>query len=105
MDKDLLLKGYEKITRDIYSCKLYYARVLSFLKQYNPPFRNQHVNLTGIIASLKTIFLFGVLKEDRKYYWHLLLWSLKKKPKAFPFVIMYSIYGYHFRKVFKISKT
>lgn len=105
MDKETLLKGYQKIVRDIYSCKFYYARVFAFLKQFNPPFRNQHVNLAGIIAFLKTIFLLGILKEDRKYYWHLLSWSLRKKPKAFPMVIMYSIYGYHFRKVFRSLKS
>jgi hypothetical protein len=105
MDKEQLLKGYQEIVREIYSCKIYYERVFSFLKQFNPPFRNQHINLTGFLALLKTIFLLGFLKEDRKYYWHLVLWTLRKKPGVFPHAIMYSIYGYHFRKVFRSLKS
>ena len=48
MDKNELLKGYQKIIRDIYSCKAYYTRVLTFLKQYNPPSLNSLCHSTGL---------------------------------------------------------
>lgn len=37
MGKNELLNGYHKIIRNIYSSKAYYERVLTFLKQYDPP--------------------------------------------------------------------
>ena len=41
MDRHELLTGYQKIIHGIYSSKSYYTRILSFLKQYNPPFKIQ----------------------------------------------------------------
>ena len=100
MDKDELLKGYKKIVNEIYSGKSYYERVLRFLKQYNPVFRDR-ISFNKIMALLKSIFYLGILKKHRRYYWKLFFWSILNKPKTFPLAITYSIYGYHFRKVFR----
>ena len=100
MDKDELLKGYKKIVNEIYSGKSYYERVLRFLKQYNPVFRDR-ISFNKIMALLKSIFYLGILKKHRRYYWKLFFWSIFIKPKVFPLAITYSIYGYHFRKVFR----
>jgi len=43
----------------------------------------------------------GIMQRNRKYYWNLMFWSLFKKPGAFPLAVTYSIFGYHFRQVFK----
>ncbi len=102
MDKKELLKGYQKIIHDIYSSKSYYERVLLFLKQYNPPLmKKRKINFNELIALLKSVLHIGILKKNRKYYWKLLFWSLFNKPESFPLAVTYSIYGYHFRKVFK----
>ena len=100
MDKDELLKGYQKIIQNIYSCKAYYARVLLFLKRYNPPL-GERLSLNRIMALIKSIVFIGILKKDRIYFWKILLWSIFNKPRAFPLAVTYSIYGYHFRKVFR----
>lgn len=101
MDKEKLMEGYQKIVRDIYSNKIYYKRVKWFLQNYESPFKmHSKVDLTAIIALLKSFFYIGMLKKGRKYYWQLLFWSLFKKPSTFPLAITYSIYGYHFNKVF-----
>jgi radical SAM superfamily enzyme YgiQ (UPF0313 family) len=101
MDKDELLNGYKKIIHDIYSCKSYYARVLQFLKQYNPPFNNEPLTFNRFMALVKSIVYIGIFNKSRRYYWHLLFWSIFNKPKSFPLAITYSIYGYHFRRVFR----
>jgi radical SAM superfamily enzyme YgiQ (UPF0313 family) len=102
MDKEELLKGYQKIIHDIYSSKSYYERALLFLKQYNPPLmKKRKISFNELIALLKSILHIGILKRNRKYYWRLLSWSLFNKPETFPLAVTYSIYGYHFRKVFK----
>lgn len=100
MDKDELLKGYTKIVHEIYSGKSYYERVLGFLKQYNPVFRD-HISFNKIMALLKSIFYLGILTKNRRYYWKLLFWSIFLKPSVFPLAVTYSIYGYHFRRVFR----
>lgn len=102
MNREKLMKGYQKIIHDIYSSKSYYERVRVFLKHYSPPFKEQSkITFNKIIAFLKSVFYIGILKKNRKYYWHLLFWSLFHKPKSFALAVTYSIYGYHFRKVFR----
>jgi radical SAM superfamily enzyme YgiQ (UPF0313 family) len=101
MDKDELLNGYKKIIHDIYSYKSYYARVLQFLKQYNPPVNNEPLTFNRFMALVKSIVYIGIFNKSRRYYWRLLFWSIFNKPKSFPLAITYSIYGYHFRRVFR----
>ena len=102
MDRHELLTGYQKIIHGIYSSKSYYTRILSFLKQYNPPFKIQRkISFSQFIALLRSVLVIGILKKNRKYYWRLLFWSLFNKPEAFALAITYSIYGYHYRKIFK----
>jgi Domain of unknown function (DUF4070) len=100
MDKNELLKGYQKIIRNIYSSKAYYSRVLTFLKQYNPP-SVERLSFNRVMALIKSIFYIGILMKDRIYFWKILFWSILNKPKTFPLAVTYSIYGYHFRKVFR----
>jgi radical SAM superfamily enzyme YgiQ (UPF0313 family) len=100
MDKNELMIGYQKIIQNIYSCKSYYKRVKLFLKQYDPPFR-EPITLNRFMAFLKSIIYLGILKKERTYYWRLLIWSLLRKPKSFSLAVTYTIYGYHFRRVFR----
>jgi radical SAM superfamily enzyme YgiQ (UPF0313 family) len=101
MDKIILMQGYQKIIREIYSSKSYYERVLRFLKAFTPPVNKlKMLSLRDIVALLKSILYIGILKKNRKYFWRLFFWSLFRKPKSFARAVTYSIYGYHFRKVF-----
>jgi len=100
MDKSELIKGYQKIIRNIYSCKAYYARVLTFLKEYDPPFV-EPLSFNRFMALIKSIFYIGILKRNRIYFWKIIFWSILNKPRSFPLAVTYSIYGYHFRKVFR----
>ncbi|MBW2285649.1 MAG: DUF4070 domain-containing protein, partial [Deltaproteobacteria bacterium] len=51
-------------------------------------------------AVFKSIFLLGIKDRARRYYWELVFWSLFRRPRLLPMAITYSIYGFHFRKVF-----
>jgi radical SAM superfamily enzyme YgiQ (UPF0313 family) len=105
MDKKDLLAGYHKIISGIYTSKFYYERVLGFLKQYKPAvhYRNR-MSYIKILAMVKSFLYLGLLTKGRKHYWNLLFWSLFNKPQLFPMAVTYSIYGYHFRKVFRNIK-
>ena len=104
MDKNELIAGYRKILQEVYSAKSFYNRVLVYLKQYNPPVTiKRRITLTKVVAFLKSIVYLGIFRKNRRYYWRLLLWSLFNKPRTLSLAVTYSIYGYHFRKVFEVK--
>lgn len=102
MDKNLLVKGYESIVSNIYSPKHYYERVRNFLKSYTPGKSvRKEISAVNIMAFLKSIFRLGIIGKERRYYWELLIWSIFKRPKVFPAAVRFSIYGFHFRKIYE----
>jgi len=102
MSHESLINGYRKILQTIYSPKHYYARVKQFLKEYKPTqarvFRPRFSHLK---AGFKSIFRLGIIGRERVYYWKLFFWSLFHRPRLFPLAITFTIYGFHFRKIFK----
>ena len=102
MNYEALISGYKKIIETIYSPKYYYARVKQFLRDYHPAQKKVfHARWSHIKAGMKSVFILGLIGKERFYYWGLFFWSLFRRPKLFPLAITFSIYGYHFRKVFE----
>jgi radical SAM superfamily enzyme YgiQ (UPF0313 family) len=104
MDYNVLIDGYKNILRSIYSPKYYYKRVTDFLKDYsvNKQKFKFKFKSTDVITFIKTTLTLGILGKERFYYWKLVFWTLIKKPKLFSKAIEFSIYGFHFRKLFDI---
>jgi radical SAM superfamily enzyme YgiQ (UPF0313 family) len=102
MNQEALIEGYKKVIQTIYSPKHYYSRVKRFLKDYRPGQRRLfHIRFNYIMALFKSILRIGVLGRERFYYWRLFFWSLFRHPRLFPLAITLSIYGFHFRRMFK----
>ncbi len=102
MSTETLVDGYRSILRTIYSPKHYYARVKKFLKEYRPaPTQSFRIRASHLQAVLLSVVRLGVIGRERFQYWKLIFWSLFRRPRLFPHAITFSIYGYHFRKVFK----
>lgn len=100
MNPEILLNGYKKVLKTIYSPKFYYERVMRFLKDFEPMVKKEfHFDPNYIAALFKSMFKLGVLGEERIYYWKLFFWSLFRKPKLFSQAILLAIYGFHFRKI------
>jgi radical SAM superfamily enzyme YgiQ (UPF0313 family) len=100
MDSEKLLNGYKSIIKKIYSPKFYYERVMLFLKTFEPGKKKVfHLNPNYILALFRSIIKLGVIGEERIYYWKLFFWSLFRKPKLFSLAILFTIYGFHFRKI------
>jgi radical SAM superfamily enzyme YgiQ (UPF0313 family) len=100
MNPKVLLDGYKKILSTIYSPKYYYERVMRFMKDFEPNKKKVfHINPNYILALFKSIFKLGVIGEERIYYWKLFFWSLFLKPRLFSLAILFTIYGFHFRKI------
>jgi radical SAM superfamily enzyme YgiQ (UPF0313 family) len=102
MNPEILLNGYRQILDTIYAPKQYYQRVKTFLQEYHPlKVGIGHFHFSYALAFVKSIIRLGIIGEERRYYWKLLLWSLFRRPRVFPMAITFSIYGFHFRKVYQ----
>jgi radical SAM superfamily enzyme YgiQ (UPF0313 family) len=100
MNPKVLLEGYKKILNTIYSPKYYYERVMRFMKDFEPKKKKIfHFNPNYILALFKSMFKLGVIGEERIYYWKLFFWSLFLKPQLFSLAILFTVYGFHFRKI------
>ncbi len=102
MNYGSLIKGYKKILRTIYSPKYYYERILTLFINFEPLQKKKfQFRLYHLGAFLKSIWLLGVRGKGRIYYWKVLFWTLFRRPQLFPLAVTYSIYGFHFHKIFR----
>lgn len=100
MNFTTLVTGYKKILSTIYDPKYYYERIMQFLKDFEPSKKQQfHLNPNYISALLKSMIKLGVIGKERIYYWKLFFWTLFHKPRLFSLAILFTIYGFHFRKI------
>jgi radical SAM superfamily enzyme YgiQ (UPF0313 family) len=100
MDSEKLLDGYKSIVKTIYSPKYFYERVMRFLKDFEPKKKKVfHLNPNYILALFRSIIKLGVIGEERIYYWKLFIWTLFRKPQLFSLAILFTIYGFHFKKI------
>ncbi len=102
MNREALVKGYKSVVKKIYSPNAYYARVKRFMKNYKPTqARVFRINFGDIKALFRSAIRLGIIEKERVYYWRLFFWSLFTRPQLFPMAITFSIYGFHFRKIFE----
>ena len=99
MGLETLHEGYRFIMENIYAPQHYYERVKTFLKEYKLPRIKAPLQLHHIRAFLHSIYELGIVGQERRYYWNLLLWTLFRRPALFPLAVTLAIYGHHFHKV------
>ena len=105
MDLDTLREGYKSIMRHIYSPDHYYRRVKTFLREYKLPKVKTSLDFEHIMALFRSIYHLGIIDKERIFYWKLVFWTLFHRPGLFPLAIVFSIYGFHFRKICDLLKT
>ncbi|NTV51789.1 MAG: B12-binding domain-containing radical SAM protein [Candidatus Firestonebacteria bacterium] len=104
MDRADLLEGYRKIIAKIYSPKYFYARVKTYLKTYRKNTqrdRRFRFRPLLLVTFMRSVIRLGLIGKERYQYWKLLSWSLLRRPRTFPLAVTFSIYGFHYRKVFE----
>lgn len=99
MGLESLRAGYRKILGQIYAPKFYYDRVVTFLREYQPPEIRIHLELQYILAFGRSIYQLGIRGVERVQYWRLFFWTLFRRPRLFPLAITLAIMGFHFRQV------
>ncbi|MDP8206234.1 MAG: B12-binding domain-containing radical SAM protein [Candidatus Electryonea clarkiae] len=103
MNPEKLVNGYKQIINNIYEPKAYYQRLRQLLVNYNPVKIKSNFQFRNIGAFFKSILFLGILGKERLYFWRLLSWTVFKKPQLFSLALTYAIYGFHFRKIFKLD--
>jgi len=101
MNKHELLDGYKMIIKNIYTSKPYYKRIRQFLLNYQRPHpKKQKIELSYLIAFIKSIIIIGIINKGRSEYWKLLFWTLFRRPGLFIDAIAFTVYGYHYQAVY-----
>ena len=96
MGLEPLREGYRKILSQIYAPKFYYERVMTFLREYQPPKIRIHLEPQYILALGRSIYQLGIRGVERVQYWRLFFWTLFRRPRLFPLAITLAIYGFPF---------
>ena len=99
MGFDKLALGYQSLMRQIYAPDNYYRRVRKFLKEISTPEFTLPLNWQRLFALVRSSIRLGVLGKERFLYWHLLLWTVIRKPRLLPLAVTFAIYGYHYRRI------
>ena len=104
MDKDKLIEEYKRVLQTIFSPKNYYKRAITFLKEYH---RSSKDSQYSLISKIKAFFLvilrIGIIGKGKRHFWKMMMWTVLKKPSNISEAFSISIYGFHFRKVLRIS--
>lgn len=103
MDYNSLIEGYRYVVTTIYDPAYYYNRMLEFFEEFQPSKKKTKVSAFRICylkALFKAMFYFGIIEKGRSYYWKMIIKTILKYPRFFPEAIIFSIYGFHFRKIF-----
>lgn len=104
MKSEELIKGYTKLLTSIYSPKAYYARVKTFLREYNQtPRKRNPMIFNYMLAIVKSFFYIGFWNRSGFRFWNLFFWTIFKRPGLFANSITFTIYGFHFRKIIKLN--
>ncbi len=102
MGQEALARGYKHVVDAIYAPKPYYDRIFTFLKEYKPDTRRRiRFSYLHLIALIRSAWALGIQERGRFHYWRLFIWTLLRKPRAFPLSMTLAAQGFHFRKVAK----
>jgi radical SAM superfamily enzyme YgiQ (UPF0313 family) len=100
MGREALASGYRHVVDTIYAPRQYYERIKTFLKEYKPGNKGRFkISLVHLIALIRSTWALGFKEKGRIDYWKLVIWTLLRKPKAFPLSVSLAVQGFHFRKV------
>jgi hypothetical protein len=103
LDPDVLMNGYKRIMRTIYTPRAYFDRVLSVVDRmvthYQP---NLHTKLSTPLkigaATLMSIIIQGIFSSYRKEYWRFMWILVTRYRKKYVIGLMNGIVGHHFIK-------
>jgi len=98
MSAEALREGYRNVLSHLYAPGAYYRRVRTFLREYHPPKVAISLDWRNLWAFAYSSLRLGVLGRERFHFWHLLVWTVCRRPALFRVAVTLAIYGHHFRR-------
>jgi radical SAM superfamily enzyme YgiQ (UPF0313 family) len=103
MQRDTLLDGYRSVLSRLYDPKAFYARVLSFLKQWRPARLERGLPRLSTVArnagaAVRLLWRLGVVDGSRRDFWRFLLKAGLRYPSRLVTALNLAAAGYHFHK-------
>jgi radical SAM superfamily enzyme YgiQ (UPF0313 family) len=85
MKPQLLMEGYRRILRTIYSQEQYFERIKTFLAEYRlPRIPSPHLQRGSIAALFRAVWHLGIWEEGKRYFWKLVYrGALKRLPRFY----------------------
>ena len=81
MARDKLVSGYKKVVGSIYGPESYYRRVMRYLDaEGEQPQKPVKIHPADIASFVKSIFRLGIAGEERRWFWRLVLHTLRHNP-------------------------
>jgi len=99
MGRNRLAEGYRSLMKQIYAPGNFYRRARKFLTEISAPEFTLPLNWQRLFAFVRSGIRLGVLGKERFLYWHLLFWTMIRKPRLLPLAVTFAIYGYHYRRI------
>ncbi|THB65258.1 MAG: DUF4070 domain-containing protein [Desulfovibrio sp.] len=98
MGRSALIEGYRSLVSRLYSRRMYYERINTFLKNYKPTAKSR-VTWPQIRALVRSTWRIGLLSPASPYYWRLMLKTLFTNFRALPVAVEMMICGEHFHRM------
>ncbi len=99
LDRHVLIEGYRNLVKHLYSPQMYYARALTFLRQYRPRARVPRCAGRTSVPCFTRSGLWACGPTAAAEYWKFMLRSLLFHPRQFVEAATLAILGHHFRIV------
>lgn len=100
METKTLIDGYHRIINRIYSRRMYYKRISTFLKHYKPRARSR-ITWRDMKALARSVYRIGIFSRASVLYWSLLLKTACTRFRALPVAIEMTILGEHYYRMRK----
>lgn len=99
LDRDVLIEGYRSLVKQLYTPRVYYHRILTFLREYRPQGPRFKFARWDLMAFIKSLWIMGVRGQGRREYWKFFTKTLLLYPRSFPEAMTLAIMGYHYRRI------
>jgi hypothetical protein len=95
MGEEILLRGYRKLMRDIYSAEAYYRRCEAYVDRAGEMPVSGWEGPRDVKYFLKVVLKVGIQSPRRFRFWRLLKRTLKAPPHVFKWSVIHALQGEH----------
>jgi radical SAM superfamily enzyme YgiQ (UPF0313 family) len=97
MGLEPLRQGHARLLNQLYSPKMYYQRLKTFLREFPSPTRRRPFRREYLTALGRALKGFGIDGAQRWEFWKLLAWTLWHKPRLLALAVRLAAIGHHHR--------